>query len=206
MKRLFSSAFVAIACCMALSAGNKQEENDGNWYIMSGYGYSVMLGDMLGEGYSSVNSFAWQPSPCWGFGLEYGMNYHNPVDYSLQRDYDYQGTTINYQYTRRHNNFFVGPSMYWYPVNTQKHRVHIGGSVNYFHTNDLNQYRDFDTGLQEYTSQRTDEVVINSIGLGAGLGYAYKLGEHMELGARFYTSWSQEEFHLMGLFNLGFSF
>ena len=96
--------------------------------------------------------------------------------------------------------------MYWYPVNTQKHRVHIGGSVNYFHTNDLNQYRDFDTGLQEYTSQRTDEVVINSIGLGAGLGYAYKLGEHMELGARFYTSWSQEEFHLMGLFNLGFSF
>ena len=206
MKRLFSSVFVVIACCMALSAGNKQEENDGNWYIMSGYGYSVMLGDMLGEGYSSVNSFAWQPSPCWGFGLEYGMNYHNPVDYSLQRDYDYQGTTINYQYTRRHNNFFVGPSMYWYPVNTQKHRVHIGGSVNYFHTNDFNQYREFDTGLQEYVSQRTDEVVINSIGLGAGLGYAYKLSKHVELGARFYTSWSQEEFHLMGLFNIGFAF
>ena len=37
---------------------------------------------------------------------------------------------------------------------------------------------------------------------------AYKLGEHVELGARFYTSWSQEqeEFHLMGLFNIGFSF
>ena len=65
MKRLFSSAFVAIACCMALSAGNKQEENDGNWYIMSGYGYSVMLGEMPGEGYSTVNSFVWQPKSCW---------------------------------------------------------------------------------------------------------------------------------------------
>ena len=199
MKRLFSSAFVAIACCMALSAGNKQEENDGNWYIMSGYGYSVMLGEMPGEGYSTVNSFVWQPKSCWGFGLDYGMNYHNPVKFSLDEP-------INYQRTRRHNNFFVGPSVYWFPVNTAKHRVHVSGSVNYFHTNDLNQYRDFDTGLQEYTSQRTDEVVINSIGLGADLGYAYKLGEHMELGARFYTSWSQEEFHLMGLFNLGFSF
>ena len=199
MKRLFSSAFVAIACCMALSAGNKQEENDGNWYIMSGYGYSVMLSEMPGEGYSTVNSFVWQPKSCWGFGLDYGMNYHNPVKFSLDEP-------INYQRTRRHNNFFVGPSVYWFPVNTAKHRVHVSGSVNYFHTNDLNQYRDFDTGLQEYTSQRTDEVVINSIGLGAGLGYAYKLGEHVELGARFYTSWSQEEFHLMGLFNIGFAF
>ena len=199
MKRLFSSAFVAIACCMALSAGNKQEENDGNWYIMSGYGYSVMLGEMPGEGYSTVNSFVWQPKSCWGFGLDYGMNYHNPVKFSLNEP-------INYQRTRRHNNFFVGPSVYWFPVNTAKHRVHVSGSVNYFHTNDLNQYRDFDTRLQEYTSQRTDEVVINSIGLGAGLGYAYKLGEHVELGARFYTSWSQEEFHLMGMLNIGFAF
>lgn len=199
MKRLFSSAFVAIACCMALSAGNKQEENDGNWYIMSGYGYSVMLSEMPGEGYSTVNSFVWQPKSCWGFGLDYGMNYHNPVKFSLDEP-------INYQRTRRHNNFFVGPSVYWFPVNTAKHRVHVSGSVNYFHTNDLNQYRDFDTGLQEYTSQRTDEVVINSIGLGAGLGYAYKLSKHVELGARFYTSWSQEEFHLMGLFNIGFAF
>ncbi len=199
MKRLFSSAFVAIACCMALSAGNKQEENNGNWLLMSGYGYSVMLGEMPGEGYSTVNSFVWQPKSCWGFGLDYGMNYHNPVKFSLDEP-------INYQRTRRHNNFFVGPSVYWFPVNTAKHRVHVSGSVNYFHTNDLNQYRDFDTGLQEYTSQRTDEVVINSIGLGAGLGYAYKLGEHVELGARFYTSWSQEEFHLMGLFNIGFAF
>lgn len=199
MKRLFSSAFVAIAFCMTLSAGNKQEENDGNWYIMSGYGYSVMLGEMPGEGYSTVNSFVWQPKSCWGFGLDYGMNYHNPVKFSLDEP-------INYQRTRRHNNFFVGPSVYWFPVNTAKHRVHVSGSVNYFHTNDLNQYRDFDTGLQEYTSQRTDEVVINSIGLGAGLGYAYKLGEHVELGARFYTSWSQEEFHLMGMLNIGFAF
>lgn len=199
MKRLFSSVFVAIACCMALSAGNKQEENSSNWLLMSGYGYSVMLGEMPGEGYSTVNSFVWQPKSCWGFGLDYGMNYHNPVKFSLDEP-------INYQRTRRHNNFFVGPSVYWFPVNTAKHRVHVSGSVNYFHTNDLNQYRDFDTRLQEYTSQRTDEVVINSIGLGAGLGYAYKLGEHMELGARFYTSWSQEEFHLMGLFNIGFAF
>ena len=199
MKRLFSSAFVAIACCMVLSAGNKQEETDANWYIMSGYGYSVMLGEMPGEGYSTVNSFVWQPKSCWGFGLDYGMNYHNPVKFSLDEP-------INYQRTRRHNNFFVGPSVYWFPVNTAKHRVHVSGSVNYFHTNDLNQYRDFDTGLQEYTSQRTDEVVINSIGLGAGLGYAYKLGEHVELGARFYTSWSQEEFHLMGMLNIGFAF
>ena len=199
MKRLFSSAFVAIVFCMALSAGNKQEENSSNWLLMSGYGYSVMLGEMPGEGYSTVNSFVWQPKSCWGFGLDYGMNYHNPVKFSLDEP-------INYQRTRRHNNFFVGPSVYWFPVNTAKHRVHVSGSVNYFHTNDLNQYRDFDTGLQEYTSQRTDEVVINSIGLGAGFGYAYKLGEHVELGARFYISWSQEEFHLMGLFNIGFSF
>ena len=206
MKRLFSSVFVAIACYMALSAGNKQEENIGNWYITSGYGYSVMLGDMFGEGYSNVNSFIWQPKACWGFGLEYGMNYHNPVDYSLQRDYDYQGTTINYQYTRRHNNFFVGPSIYWYPVNTQKHRVHIGGSVNYFHTNDFNQYREFDTDNQQYISERSEEIVVNSIGLGVSTGYSYKLGDHLEFGARFYTSWSQEEFHLMGLFNIGFGF
>ena len=199
MKRFFSCVFVSIACCMALSAGNKQEENDGNWYIMSGYGYSVMLSEMPGEGYSTVNSFVWQPKSCWGFGLDYGMNYHNPVKFSLDEP-------INYQRTRRHNNFFVGPSVYWFPINTTKHRVHVSGSVNYFHTNDLNQYRDFDTGLQEYTSQRTDEVVINSIGLGAGLGYAYKLGEHVELGARFYTSWSQEEFHLMGMLNIGFAF
>ena len=199
MKRLFSSAFVAIVFCMALSAGNKQEENSSNWLLMSGYGYSVMLGEMPGEGYSTVNSFVWQPKSCWGFGLDYGMNYHNPVKFSLEEP-------INYQRTRRHNNFFVGPSVYWFPVNTAKHRVHVSGSVNYFHTNDLNQYRDFDTRLQEYVSQRTDEVIINSIGLGAGLGYAYKLGEHVELGARFYTSWSQEEFHLMGLFNIGFAF
>jgi hypothetical protein len=166
---------------------------------MSGYGYSVMLSEMPGEGYSMVNSFVWQPKSCWGFGLDYGMNYHNPVKFSLDEP-------INYQRTRRHNNFFVGPSVYWFTVNTAKHRVHVSGGVNYFHTNDLNQYRDFDTGLQEYTSQRTDEVVINSIGLGAGLGYAYKLGEHVELGARFYTSWSQEEFHLMGMLNIGFAF
>ena len=199
MKRLFSSVFVVIACCMVLSAGNRQKENSSNWLLMSGYGYSVMLSEMPGEGYSMVNSFVWQPKSCWGFGLDYGMNYHNPVKFSLDEP-------INYQRTRRHNNFFVGPSVYWFPVNTAKHRVHVSGSVNYFHTNDLNQYRDFDTRLQEYVSQRTDEVIINSIGLGAGLGYAYKLSKHVELGARFYTSWSQEEFHLMGLFNISFSF
>ena len=199
MKRLFSSVFVVIACCMVLSAGNRQKENSSNWLLMSGYGYSVMLSEMPGEGYSMVNSFVWQPKSYWGFGLDYGMNYHNPVKFSLDEP-------INYQRTRRHNNFFVGPSVYWFPVNTAKHRVHVSGSVNYFHTNDLNQYRDFDTRLQEYVSQRTDEVVINSIGLGAGLGYAYKLGEHVELGARFYTSWSQEEFHLMGMLNIGFAF
>ena len=204
MKRFFSCVFVAIACCTTLCASDNN--NRDSWHVMLGNGYSVMLGDMLGEGYSSVNSFAWQPSPCWGFGLEYGMNYHNPVDYSLQRDYDYQGTTINYQYTRRHNNFFVGPSIYWYPVNTQKHRVHIGGSVNYFHTNDFNQYREFDTDNQQYISERSEEIVVNSIGLGVSTGYSYKLGNHLEFGARFYTSWSQEEFHLMGLFNIGFGF
>lgn len=199
MKRLFSSTIIAIVCCAALSAGDNKNKSNSNWHIMSGYGYSVMLGDMIGEGCSNVNSFIWQPKSCWGFGLDYGMNYHNPVKFSLDEP-------INYQRTRRHNNFFVGPSVYWFPINTTKHRVHVSGSVNYFHTNDLNQYRDFDTGLQEYTSQRTDEVVINSIGLGAGLGYAYKLGEHVELGARFYTSWSQEEFHLMGMLNIGFAF
>lgn len=184
---------------MALSAGNKQEENNGNWLLMSGYGYSVMLGDMQGEGYSTANSFIWQPNAYWGFGLDYGMNYHNPVDYSFQEN-------MNYQYTRRHNNFFVGPSAYWFPINTEKHRLHIGGSVNYFHTNDFNRYRDFDTNSQEYVSERCEEIIINSVGLGASLGYAFKLNKHVELGARFYTSWSQEEFHLMGLFNIGFSF
>ena len=203
MKRILSSAIIAIACSMTLIAGNNDK---GNWHIMSGYGYSVMLGDMIGEGYSTVNSFIWQPQSNWGFGLDYGMNYHNPVKFSYMVVYDYTQSSINYQHTRRHNNFFVGPSVYWFPVNMAKHRVHIGGSVNYFHTNDLNQYKDFDTNLQKYVSQRTDEVVINSIGLGASLGYAYKLGEHVELGARFYTSWSQEEFHLMGLFNIGFAF
>ena len=203
MRRILSSAIIAIACSMTLIAGNNDK---GNWHIMSGYGYSVMLGDMIGEGYSTVNSFIWQPQSNWGFGLDCGMNYHNPVKFSYMVDYDYTQSSINYQRTRRHNNFFVGPSVYWFPVNTAKHRVHIGGSVNYFHTNDLNQYKDFDVNLQKYVSQRTDEVVINSIGLGASLGYAYKLGEHVELGARFYTSWSQEEFHLMGLFNIGFAF
>ena len=204
MKRFFSSIFIAVAFSMTLCAGDNK--NIGNWHIMSGYGYSVMLGDMFGEGYSNVNSFIWLPKACWGFGLEYGMNYHNPVDYSFQRDYDYQGTTINYQYTRRHSNFFVGPSIYWFPVNTEKHRVHIGGNVNYFHTNDFNRYRDFDTSTQQYISERCEEILINSIGLGASAGYSYKLGNHVELGARFYTSWSQEEFHLMGLFNIGFAF
>lgn len=200
MKRLFSSVFVVIACCMVLSAGNRQKENSSNWLLMSGYGYSVMLSEMPGEGYSTVNSFVWQPKSCWGFGLDYGMNYHNPVRFSFDEP-------ISYQRTRRHNNFFVGPSVYWFPVNTAKHRVHVSGNVNYFHTNDLNQYIIFDTNLQEYELwQYPDEVVINSIGLGAGLGYAYKLGEHVELGARFYTSWSQEEFHLMGMLNIGFAF
>lgn len=203
MKRLFSSVIIAIVCCAALSAGDNK--NNGNWHIMSGYGYSVMIGDMIGEGYSNVSSFIWQPSTCWGIGFDYGMSYHNPVDYSFQRDYDYQGTTINYQYTRRHNNFFVGPSAYWYPVNTVRHRVHIGGSVNYFHTNNFNQYKEFDTNSQQYISERSEEIIVNSIGLGASAGYSYKLGDHLELGARFYTSWSQEEFHLMGLFNIGFA-
>ena len=199
MKKIFCATFVAIFCAMALHAGNHQEIDKNNWYIMSGYGYSMMLGDMSGEGYSNVNSFIWQPNACWGFGLDYGMNYHNPVDYSFQEN-------MNYQYTRRHNNFFVGPSVYWFPINIEKHRLHIGGSVNYFHTNDFNRYRDFDTNSQQYASERCEEIVINSVGLGASLGYAFKLDEHVELGLRFYTSWSQEEFHLMGLFNIGFGF
>ncbi len=199
MKKIFSTTIAAIFCAMTLHAGNNQEADKSSWYIMSGYGYSVMLGDMNGEGYSTVNSFIWQPNACWGVGLDYGMNYHNPVDYSFQEN-------MNYQYTRRHNNFFVGPSAYWFPINTEKHRLHIGGSVNYFHTNDFNRYRDFDTNSQQYVSERCEEIIINSVGLGASLGYAFKLNKHVELGARFYTSWSQEEFHLMGLFNIGFSF
>ena len=67
MKKFFSSIFVAFACCTTLCSSDNN--NRDSWHVMSGNGYSIMLGDMLGEGYSSVNSFAWQPSPCWGFGF-----------------------------------------------------------------------------------------------------------------------------------------
>ena len=67
MKKFFSSIFVAFACYTTLCAGN--HKNCDNWHIMSGYGYSLMLGDMVGEGYSSVNSFVWQPNSYWGFGF-----------------------------------------------------------------------------------------------------------------------------------------
>lgn len=183
---------------MTLYANNTKEEK-GSWHIMTGHGYSVILGEMPGEGYSSVSSFIWQPRRHWGFGLDYGMNYHNPVRFVFQEP-------LCYQRTRRHNNFFVGPCIYWYPVNNAKHRLHIGGSVNYFHTNDLNHYMDYDTEKQEYVQQYHNETVVNSVGIGAGAGYSFRIGEHVELGARFYTSWSQEEFHLMALLNIGFAF
>ena len=48
MKKIF--------CAMVLHAGNHQEVDKNNWYIMSEYGYSMMFGDMSGEGYSNVNS------------------------------------------------------------------------------------------------------------------------------------------------------
>lgn len=171
------------------------------WHIMSGYGYSGVVGEMNGEGYSNVNTFLWLPKTSWGFGIDYGMNFHNPVKFSPQ-------SSMVLQHTRRHNNFFVGPSFYWFPINSSRHRIHIGGSVNYFYTNDYNRYRHFDSLTQDYIKNKEyyDENIINGVGLGASIGYAYKIGDHIELGARFYTSWSQEETHLMGLINLGFSF
>lgn len=172
-----------------------------SWHIMSGYGYSGVIGEMNGEGYSNVNTFLWQPKKSWGFGIDYGMNFHNPVSFSKQ-------PSMVLQHTRRHNNFFVGPSVYWFPVNSKRHRIHIGGSVNYFYTNDYNRYRHFDSTTQVFVKEKEtyDECIINGIGFGAGTGYAYKVSKHIELGARFYTSWAQEEIHLMGLINLGFSF
>lgn len=46
MKKIFSTTIAAIFCAMTLHAGNNQEADKSSWYIMSGYGYSVMLGDM----------------------------------------------------------------------------------------------------------------------------------------------------------------
>ena len=197
MKRKILFLFVLMSFSIISQAKGK-ENRASNWYIMSGYGYSGMLGDMRGEGYSNVNTFLWQPKASWGFGLDYGMNFHNPVSSLHSKD-------MSSTHSRRHINFFAGPSVYWFPLNSERHRIHIGASVNYFYTDDYNKYKYFYPDTQT-TIENYDPVVNHGFGLGASTGYSYKIGKHIELGARFYTSWSQEEFHLMGLINLAFAF
>lgn len=196
MKRILIFAAIVVSTLLTVEAkGNKEICKDHNrWLVMVGSGYSYTSDQALG-GTGGVNSLIYLPHKIWGFGLDMGMNqtegktrvWADPSDYDIQ------------------TSWFVGPSVYLFPVNSKRHRVHIsvGGNIFGYHNNYLYKSR---FGEDDEISISHNQSSMYNVGFHAGLGYSLKFLKHFELGIRGYSSFFQEGFNLNALLNLSVSF
>lgn len=182
-----------------LGLSKSRPEYDGNKFlVMSGYGYTYSS-DHDSHGFGTTQSLLYVYKRQLGFGFDLGYSYTkggyvNPV----------KAQSNAFYHTHLHNYFYIGPSVYWFPLNTSRHQIHIGVSVNYSHTNDAELMTSYDpiTNSEFSYYQRPSS---DGVGLVASAGYTYKITNHIGIGARCYFSWFNEA-HVSALFNLSFEF
>lgn len=190
--------------CFASSSKNRKDEKQthNHWLVMTGYGYAY-TSDINASGSGGASSIIYLPHKLWGYGLDLGTNQTEGVSRSWDTPDSYENCYNKY------SDWFVGPSIYLFPVNSKYHRIHLGVGGNFFDYH--NTYIDKHGSGQNYIENKaisisTGQSAMCNIGFHASAGYSVKFLKHLELGVRAYTSFYQEGFNLNALVNLSVSF
>ncbi len=198
MKRFILIISVLLACAFLGSAKNRTDVCNNKFLVMSGYGYAYSS-DHGSDGFGTTQTLLYMHSKHFGYGFDLGYSYTKGGYVS-----NVSGLSNAFTHTHLHNYFYIGPSVYWFPLNTSHHQIHLGASVNYSHSDDaelMKSYEPIDNSEYTYFQQ----YVLNGVGFAASAGYTYKITRHIGIGARCYFSWA-EEAHVSGLVNLCFEF
>lgn len=198
MKRLYIIALLLLSCMLPGMAKDRADEKMNRFLIMTGYGYAYSS-DNASEGFGSAQTMLYMPGRHWGFGLDLGFSYtKGGYVHSVS------GHSNAFSHDHLHNYFHIGPSIYWFPLNTERHQIHIGASASFSHTNDaelMTSYEPVDNSESSYFQQPFS----NGVGIAASAGYTYKITRHIGIGARCHFSWF-EQAHISGLVNLCIEF
>lgn len=206
MTSMMKNLFLSVLCLFCihdllmskdLCDGISQEK----WLLMSGYGYSHTLSEINVNGVGSVTSLIYIPRKTIGIGIDYGLNHTE----GTSRKWDSTNSYVDYYDI--FSDWFVGPDLYWFPINNNYHRFHVGIGGNIFKSHQTGVHNRGDS----YDDYKTNvsygkETSICNFGLNASIGYSIKIMKHFELGIRGYTSFFQEGFNLNALLNLSVSF
>lgn len=198
MKRLLLIVMFFLSCQLAGLAKNGADLAENRFLIMSGYGYAYSS-DHSSGGFGSAQTMLYMHSRHFGFGLDLGYSYTKGGYVN-----SVTGHSNAFVHDHLHNYFYIGPSVYWFPLNTVHHQIHIGTSVNYSYINDadlMTSYEPADNSEYSYFQQ----PLSNGVGFVASAGYTYKITGHIGVGARCFFSWF-EQAHVFGLVNLCFEF
>lgn len=204
MKKVFLLAFAILFTSELMYSSDRSriyDEHD-RWLVMMGYGYAY-TSDINASGTGGSSSIIYLPHKIWGFGLDMGTNQTEGVSRSWDEPDSYENRYNKY------SDWFIGPSVYLFPVNSKYHRVHVGVGGNIFDYHEI--YIDKYGSGQNYIENKeisisTGQFTMCNIGFHASVGYSVKFLKHFELGVRTFTSFYQEGFNLNALLNLSVSF
>lgn len=183
--------FIALLLCMGLTSAKAQMLEKKSFMVMNGYGYCH---NEFADGFGTVTTFLRSVNRWWGYGADLGITTGSYTEGPWGSNHETRET--------RMTRYFIGPSVYFTPLNIKRHLFYIGATVGYAHNNQVNLIQEFGYGT---TSKRWLTDKENAFGFGANAGYSFKLAEHWSIGARAYFHHANE-YSISGLLNLGIHF
>lgn len=183
--------FIALLLCVGITSAKAQMLEKKSFMVMNGYGYCH---NEFADGFGTVTTFLRSVNRWWGYGADLGITTGKGTEGPWGSNHEMRDT--------RMTRYFIGPSVYFTPLNIKRHLFYIGATVGYAHNNQINLL----TEKQDNVFAKrwlTDKG--NAFGFGANAGYSFKLAEHWSIGARAYFHHANE-YSISGLLNLGIHF
>ncbi len=202
MKLLKLQSIIVITL-VSINVLNAQESKKSSFTLMSSHGF--MRTDGVSDGYGQVNTVLYAPDSgkIWAYGLDIGLSQGRYI-------FSDMASTNRPEMITKTSKMFIAPSVYVFPVNTDKHQVYAGASIGFGCTNYTRlieeiyiDQRSMIANLEyDYSWSEKNEMGIT---FGANAGYNYKFCENWMVGARVYTQLNLE-FLIGGLVNIGVTF
>ena len=176
---------LVIITLFSVSTLRAQKSDNSSFIIMSSHGY--MKSDFSMNGSGHINTFLYCPSKLWAYGVDMSM--------SQGRNNDISKAILNLS---------LSPSVYLFPLNTNKHQIYLGASVGVGYTDISNRNKEGGNLTNKFPESWLDENE-TIVSFGANTGYNYKLKRNWMIGARVYYDYNLYS-SIMGLVSVGVRF
>ncbi len=176
---------LVIITLFSVSTLRAQKSDNSSFIIMSSHGY--MKSDLSMSGSGHINTFLYSPSKLWAYGVDMSMS---------------QGR--NNYISKAILNLSLSPSIYLFPLNTNKHQIYLGVSAGVGYTDISSRNKEGDNLANELPKFWLNENK-TVVSFGANTGYNYKLKRNWMIGARVYYDYNLYS-SIMGLISVGARF